>query len=93
MDVEALNGTDGIPHEWVPNGKNPELKALAWEFPLVEGMEVHPMKDVLAKDPNKHAEGMEIVPPPCTDVGVCMVVALVVEAMLLVVVINGKCIM
>ena len=87
MDVEARNGTDGIPCEWVPKGKNPVLKALAWEFPLVEGMEVEPTKDVLAKDSNKYAEGMEIVPPPCIDVGVCMVVALVVEAMLPVVVI------
>jgi len=92
MDVEALNGTDEIPYEWVSNGKNPELKALAWEFPLVEGMEVDPTKDVLVKDPNKEAEGMEIVPPPCTDVGVCIVVALAVEAMLPTVVINGKCI-
>jgi len=46
MDVEALSGTDGIPYEWVPNRKNPELDALAWEFPLVEGMEVDPTKDV-----------------------------------------------
>ena len=76
----------------MPNGKNLELDALAWEFPLVEGMEVDPTKDVLAKDPNKDVEGMEIIPPPCTDVGVCMVVALVVEAMLPVVVIEGKCV-
>ena len=93
MEVEALNGTDGIPCEWVPNGKNPELKALVWPLPLVEGMEVDPTKDVLAKDPNNEAEEMEIVPPPSIDVGVCIVVALVVEAMLLVVVINGKCVM
>ena len=52
-------------------------------------MVVDPTKDVLAKDPNKEAEGMEMVPPPCTDVGVCIVVALV-EAMLPVVVIDGK---
>ncbi len=56
-------------------------------------MEVEPTKDVLAKDLNKEAEGMEIVPPPCTDIGVCTVVALVVEAMLPVVVIDGKCVM
>ena len=92
MDVEALNGTDGIPCEWVPNGKNPELKALVWEFPLMDRMEVDPTKDVLAKDPNKDAKGMEIVPPPCTDVGVCIVVALVVEALLPVVAIDGKCV-
>ena len=55
-------------------------------------MEVDPTKDVLAKDPNKDVEGMEIVPPPCTDVGVCIVVALVVEVMLPVVVIDGKCV-
>ncbi len=90
MDVKALNGTNEIPSEWVPNGKNLEPDALAWEFPLVEGMEVDPTKDVLAKYPNKYAEGMEIVPPPCTDVGVYMVVALMVEAMLPVVVIEGK---
>jgi len=70
MDVKALNGTDGIPCEWVPNGKNPVLKALAWEFTLIEGMEVDPTKDVPKKDPNKDAEGMEMVPTPCTDVGV-----------------------
>ena len=93
MDAATLNGTDGIPCEWVPNGKNLELKALVWEFPLVEGMEVDPTKDVLAKDPNKEEEEMEIVPPPCTDVGVCIVVALVVEAMLPVVVIDDKCVM
>ena len=52
-------------------------------------MEVDPSRDVLAKDPNKEVEGMEIVPPPCTDVGVFIVVALV-EAMLPVVVMNGK---
>ena len=54
MDVEALKGTDTILCEWVPNEKNLELKALAWEFPHVEGMEVDPTKYVLAKDPNKH---------------------------------------
>ena len=69
-----------------------KLDALAWEFTLVEEMEVDPTKDVLAKNPNKDAEGMEIVPPPCTDVGVCMIVAPVVEAMLLVVVIEDKCV-
>ena len=89
MDVAALNGTDGIPCDWVPKGKNPVPKALVWAFRLVDGMEVDPTKDVLAKDPNKEAEEMEIVPPPCTDVGVCIVVALV-EAMLPVVVIDGK---
>ena len=89
MDVAALNETDGIPCEWVPNGKNPVPKALVWAFPLVDGMEVDPTKDVLAKDPNKEAQEMEMVPPPCTDVGVCIVVALV-EAMLPVVVIDGK---
>lgn len=70
MEVEALNGTNGIPCEWVPNGKNPELKALVWALPLVEGIAVDPSKDVLEKDPNKEAEGMEIVPPPCIDIGV-----------------------
>jgi len=89
MNVVVLNGTDGIPCEWVPNGKNPVPKALVWAFPLVDGMEVDPTKDVLAKDPNKEVEGMEIVPPLCTDVGVCIVVALV-EAMLPIVVMNGK---
>ena len=90
MDVAALNGTDGIPCEWVQNGKNPVPKALVWAFPLMDGMEVDPTKDVLAKDPNKEAEEMEMVPPPCTDVEVCIVVALVVQAMLPVVVIEGK---
>ena len=89
MDVAALNGTDGIPCEWVPNGKNPVPKALVWAYPLMDGMEVEPTKDVLAKDPNKEAEEMEMVPPPCTDVGVCIVVALV-EAMLPIMVIDGK---
>ena len=89
MDIAALNGTDGIPCEWVPNGKNLVPKALVWEFPLMEGMEVDPTIDVLAKDTNKEAEEMEMVPPPCTDVGVCIVIALV-EAMLPVVVIDGK---
>ena len=88
--MAALNGTDGIPYDWVPNGKNPIPKALVWAFPLVDEMEVDPTKDVLAKDPNKEADGMEMVPPPCTDVGVCIVAAPVVEAMLPVVVIDGK---
>ncbi len=44
---------------------------------------------MLVKDLNNETEGMEIVPPPCTDMGVCAVVALV-EAMLPVVVIEGK---
>ena len=92
MDVAAPNGAEGMPCEWAPNGKNPEPKSLVWELPLVDGMEVYPTKDVLAKDPNKETEGMEIVPPPCTDMGVCTVVALV-EAMLPVVVIDGKCVM
>ena len=34
-------------------------------------------------------EGMEIVPPPCTNMGVCMPAALVIDAMFLVVVIVG----
>jgi len=89
MDVAVLNEADGIPCKWVPNGKIPVLKALVCAFPIVDGMEVNPTKDVLAKDPKKEAEGMEMVPPPCTDVGVCIVVALV-EAMLPVVVIDGK---
>ena len=91
MDVAAPNGVEGMSYEWAPNGKYPEPKAFVWEFPLVDGMEVDPTKDVLAKDPNKETEGMEIVPPPCTDIGVCTVVALV-EAMLPVVVIEGKCV-
>ncbi|WP_314964121.1 hypothetical protein, partial [Bradyrhizobium cosmicum] len=61
-----------------------------WAFPLVDGMEVDPTKDVLEKDPNKEAEEMEMVPPPCIDVGVCIVATLVIEAMLPVVVIDGK---
>ena len=89
MDVAALNGTEGIPCDWVPKRKEPVLKALVWAFPLVDGMEVDPTKDVLANDPNKEAEGMEMVPPPCTDIGVCIVAALV-EAMLPVVIIKGK---
>ena len=52
-------------------------------------MEVGPNKDVLAVDPNNDVEGMERVPPPCTDIGVCILVALVVGAMLPVVVILG----
>ena len=89
MDVAALNGTEGIPCDWVPKRKEPVLKALVWAFPLVDGMEVDPTKDVLANDPNKEAEGMEIVPPPCNDMGVCKVAALV-EAMLPVVTIKGN---
>ena len=76
MDVAALNGTEGIPCDWVPKRKEPVLKALVWAFPLVDGMEVDPTKDVLAKYPNKEAEEMVIVPPSCIDVGVCIVVAL-----------------
>ena len=75
----------------VANGKNPEPKALVWEFPLVDGMEVDPTTDVLVKDPNNETEGMEMVPPPCTDTGVRAVVALV-EAMLPKVDIEGKCV-
>ncbi len=52
-------------------------------------MEVDPNKDVLAVDPNKDVEGMEIVPPPCNDIGVCTLAALVVDAMLVEVVIEG----
>ena len=91
MDVAAPNGAEGMPNDWAPNGKNPEPKAFVWALPLVDGMEVDPTTDVLVKDPNNETEGMEIVPPPCTDTGVCAVVALV-EAMLPVVVIEGKCI-
>ena len=54
---------------------------------------MEPTKDLLAKNPNKDVEQMEIVPPPCIDIGVCTVVALVIEAMLPVVVIDGKCVM
>ena len=89
MDVAAPNGAEGMPNDWAPNGKNPEPKAFVWALPLVDGMEVDPTKDVLVKDPNNETEGREIVPPPCTDTGVCAVVALV-EAMLPVVVIGGK---
>ena len=89
MDVAALSETDGIPCDWVPKRKEPVLKALVWAFPLVDGMEVDPSRDVLAKDPNKEVEGIEMVPPPCIDVGVCIVAALI-EAMLPVVVMNGK---
>lgn len=92
MYVEALNGTDGIPCEWMQNGKNSELDALAWEFALIDGMELDPTKDVLEIDPNKYVDGMEIVPPPCTNVGVYMVVALVIDPMLPAVVIEGKCV-
>ena len=91
MDVVAPNGAEGMPDDWAPNGKYPEPKAFVWEFPLVDGMEVDPTKGVLAKDLNKEMEGMEIVPPPCIDIGVCTVVALV-EAMLPVVDIEGKCV-
>lgn len=72
--------------------KNPKLDALAWEFSLVDRMEVDQIKDVLAIDPNKGAEGTEIVPTPCSDVGVCMVVELMVDAMFLVGIIEGKCV-
>ena len=78
-------------NDWAPNGKNPEPKAFVWALPLVDGMEADPTTDVLVKDPNNETEGMEIVPPPCTDTGVCAVVALV-EAMLPVVDIEGKCV-
>ena len=91
MDVAALNGTDGIPCDWVPKEKSPVLKALVWAFPLVDGMEDDPSRDVLAKDQNKEVEGMEMVPSPCTDVGVFIVAALI-EAMLPVVVMNGNCV-
>ena len=52
-------------------------------------MEVDPNKDVLAVDPNKDVEGMEIVPLPCTHMGFCILAALVVDAMLPAVVIEG----
>ena len=56
-------------------------------------MEVEPNKDMLAVDPNKDVEGMEMVPPPCTDIGVSMPIAVAVDAMLPVVVIEGMCMM
>lgn len=47
-------------------------------------MEVDPNMAVLGV-----IEGMEIVPTPCTDMGVYMLTTLVVDAMLLAVVIEG----
>lgn len=52
-------------------------------------MEVDPNKDVLTVDLNKDVEGMEIVPPPCNDIEVCILVAFAVDAMLPAVVIEG----
>ena len=52
-------------------------------------MEVDLNKDVLVVDPNKDVEGMAIVPPPCTNMGVCILVALMVDAMLPSMVIEG----
>ena len=87
--MAAPKGAEGMPYESAPNGKYLEPKAFVWEFPLVDGMEVDPTTDVLVVDLNKETEGMEIVPPPCTDIGLCAVVSLV-EAMLPVVLIEGK---
>ena len=47
-------------------------------------MEVDPNKEVLGV-----LEGMEIVPPPCKNMGVCMLATLMVDAMLPAVVIEG----
>lgn len=47
---------------------------------------------MLAVDPNKDVEGMEMVPPPCIDIGVCILIVLVVDAMLPEVVIEGMCV-
>ena len=47
-------------------------------------MEVDPNKDVLGV-----LEGMEIVPPPHIDMGVCILATLIVDGMLPAVVIEG----
>lgn len=43
---------------------------------------------MLIVDPNKDVEGMEIIHPSCVDIGVCILVALAVNPMLPVVVIE-----
>lgn len=48
-------------------------------------MEVEPNIAVLGV-----TKGIEIVPPPCTDTRACILIAFMVEAMLPVVVIEGK---
>ena len=48
-------------------------------------MEVDPNRDELGV-----LEGMEIVPPPCKYMGVFMLATLIMDAMLLAVVIEGK---
>lgn len=89
MDVEAadviLNGTEGIMVVGIQKGKNPIPEAKAWVLPLKDGMEVEPNIAVLGV-----MKGMEIVPPPCMDTIVCILVALMVDSMLPEVVIKGK---
>lgn len=89
MDVEAadvkLNGIEAIALVDIAKGIKPVLEAKDWVPPLEYGMEVKPNIVVLGV-----MEGMEIIPPPCTDKGVFILVALMVEAMLLAVVIEGK---
>lgn len=61
------------------------LEAKAWVPTLKDRKDVEPNIAVLGV-----IEGMEIVPPPCTEKGVCIIVALIVETMLPAVVIEGK---
>ena len=88
MDVEAVDGmfkvTEGIPWDSIPYGINPKPDAISWEISLIDGMEVNPNIVVLGV-----IEWMEIVPPPCTNMGVCTLSTLVVDAMLPAVVIEG----
>jgi len=67
IDMEAVDGkinrTKGIALVNIPKGKKPVLEEKAWLPPLEDGMEVEPNIAML-----EVIEGMEIIPPPCTDI-------------------------
>jgi len=89
IDMEAtdgkVKGAEGIALIGIPKGNEPVLEAKAWVPPLEDGMEVEPKIVVLGV-----IEGIEIIPPPCTEKGICSLVALIVESMLPTVAIEGK---
>ena len=89
IDVEVadgkLNGTEQIALVGIPKWKEAVPKEKYWMPPLEDGMEVEPKIVVLGV-----IEGMEIVPPSCTEKGVCTLVALIFETMLPAVAIEEK---
>ena len=80
-----LNRTEGIALVGIPKGKEPVPEEKVPVPPLKDGMEVEPKIVVLGV-----MEGTKIVHPPCTEKGVCTLVALIVETMLPTVTIEGK---